>query len=72
MDDSHSQAKDQKLTNDKPNVYDMAFHINLKNFIKQIKERLQFMKTIEGTDVNIQDSIMLLTFICRSADELTF
>ena len=30
------------------------------------------MKTIEGTDHNIQDSIMLLTFICRFAYELTF
>ena len=54
------------------NLKNFTFHINLKIFIRQIKERLQFMKTIEGTDVNIQDSIMLLTFICRSADELTF
>ena len=50
----------------------MDFPINLKNFIRKIKGKQQFMKTIEGTDLNIQDSIMLLTFICRSVDELTF
>jgi len=50
----------------------MDFPINVKNFIRKIKGRQQFMKTIEGTDLNIQDSIMLLIFICRSAYELTF
>ena len=50
----------------------MDFPINHKNFIRKIKGKQQFMKTIEGTDLNIQDSIMLLIFICRSAYELTF
>ena len=69
--DTIHEAKDQKPTNDKPNIYDMDFHINLKNFIRQIKQRLQLMKTIEGMDLNIQVSVMLLTFICRSTDKGT-
>ena len=49
------KAKDHKPTNDKPNISGMYFYINLKKIIRQIVERLQFMKTIEGTYLNIQD-----------------
>ena len=53
--DTVHEAKNQKPTNDKPNINVMDLQVILKNFIKQIKERLQFMKTIEGTYLNIQD-----------------
>ena len=43
------RAKDQIPTNGKPNINGLDFWIYIKNLIKQIKERLQFMKTIEGT-----------------------
>jgi hypothetical protein len=42
------QEKDQKPTQDKPNINTIDFQENFKNFIRQIKERQQlFMKTIE-------------------------
>ena len=57
-DESHWESKRSKQTNDKPNINGMDFKINLKKFIKE--ERLQFMKTFEGTHLNIQYPIMLL------------
>jgi tRNA U34 2-thiouridine synthase MnmA/TrmU len=64
------QEKDQKPTHDNPNINTIDFQNNFKNFIRRIKERQQlFMKTIEGTHLNIQHSIMLLIFI---ASGLTF
>jgi len=38
--DTIHEAKDQKPTNDKPNINGMDFQIILKKFIKQINERL--------------------------------
>jgi hypothetical protein len=57
-----SKVKDEKPKNDKPNINGMDLQINLKIVTRQINGRLQFMKTIEGTHINIQYSIMLLVF----------
>ena len=56
------KQKNEKPTNDKPYINGMDLQINLKISIRQINERLQFTKTIEGTHLNIQYSIMLLNF----------
>ena len=36
--DTIHEAKDQKPTNDNPNIYCMDFHIDLKKNIRQIKK----------------------------------
>ena len=51
--DTIHDEKDQKPTNEKPNVNGMDFQIILKKFNKQLNGRLQFMKTIEGTHLDI-------------------
>jgi hypothetical protein len=64
IEESHCWSKRSKPTNDKPNINGIDFHINLKKFIRQIKEeRLQFVKTFEGTYLEIQYSIINFLFV---------
>jgi hypothetical protein len=54
------EVKDEKPRNDKPNINGMDLQTNLKIFIRQINERLQFMKSIQGTHLDIHYSIFYL------------
>jgi len=65
------KAKDQKPTNDNPNIYCMDFHIDLK---KKLLDKSRKTTICENNWRYISQYPRLnhLNFICRSAGELTF